>query len=286
MLRHAWLLGLLAAGCDVAAPDPEERPDLAGAAVDDPSSGPSDLAGADLKGADLKGADLKGLDLNAAADLSAPPDLKGADLNGAPDLKPPPDLNSAADLKPPPDLNGAADLQPLPDLKPPADLKPPISDLAASPSDLAGSNEWVTAHNQVRATAMPTPSPALPALSWNTSAATVAGNWAAQCQYMHNAGRGNLGENIAAATGGSNTPTSITQLWASEAANYNYAANTCAAGKTCGHYTQVVWRTTTSLGCAMQTCTINCPFTSCVGGMWTFWVCDYAPPGNSGGRPY
>jgi pathogenesis-related protein 1 len=281
MLRHAWLLGLLAAGCDgvIGAPEQEDKPDLAGAAVDDPSTGPSDLAGADLTGADLKagpdlkapsdlkGADLKGADLNAAADLKAPADLKAADLNGAADLKPPSDLNGASDLKPPPDLKAPADL-------------------AASPSDLAGGNQWVIAHNQARAAAMPTPSPALPALTWNGSAATVAANWAAQCQYMHNAGRGNLGENIAAATGGSHTPTSITQLWTSEAANYNYAANTCAAGKVCGHYTQVVWRTTTSLGCAMQTCTINCPFTSCVGGMWSFWVCDYSPPGNNGNRPY
>jgi hypothetical protein len=35
----------------------------------------------------------------------------------------------------------------------------------------------------------------------------------------------------------------------SEAADYDYKTNRCRAG--CGHYTQVIWRDTKELGCAV-----------------------------------
>jgi hypothetical protein len=144
--------------------------------------------------------------------------------------------------------------------------------------------ELLAEHNHVRATAMPAPSPALPALTWNAQAQALAQSWVDQCTWDHNPATGNTwGENIYAATG-SSTPTQIVDDWAAESADYTYATNTCAAGKACGHYTQIVWRTTTSVGCASKRCTVNSPFGS---GDWTFWVCDYAPPGNIVGRkPY
>jgi pathogenesis-related protein 1 len=44
----------------------------------------------------------------------------------------------------------------------------------------------------------------------------------------------------------------------------------------CGHYTQIVWRDTTSVGCAAQSCPQG-----------EIWVCDYSPPGNYVGQhPY
>jgi hypothetical protein len=145
---------------------------------------------------------------------------------------------------------------------------------------------WLAAHNTIRANAMPAPSPPLAPYTWSAAAAQVAATWAAGCTFAHNAGRGAYGENIYADTGRASGPADAVRSWASEAANYDYAANRCAAGKTCGHYTQIVWRTTTAIGCAKQTCTRNCPFGSCVGGQWNFFICDYSPPGNSGGRPY
>ena len=53
------------------------------------------------------------------------------------------------------------------------------------------------AHDQVRASASPTPNPALPTMQWSAEVEGVATAWAAHCVYEHNAGRGNLGENIA-----------------------------------------------------------------------------------------
>ena len=129
----------------------------------------------------------------------------------------------------------------------------------------------------------PTPNPALSPLCYSSSVATTAQGWADQCMFMHNPNRGNLGENIYATTANpsATTPPDAVTLWAAEAQYYDYGSNTCSAPTppgTCGHYTQVVWRDTTALGCGMQACTMNSPFTGFT--MWTFVVCDYQPPGN------
>lgn len=101
--------------------------------------------------------------------------------------------------------------------------------------------------------------------------------------FEHNMNSG-YGENLFASTSVSNTAAVITS-WADEAANYTHDTNTCATGKVCGHYTQVVWRASKQLGCGKATCVANSPFGG--GGTWYFWVCDYAPPGNYlGQKPY
>ena len=162
----------------------------------------------------------------------------------------------------------------------------------------AGQAEWLDPHNAARAgtlagvTVSPIPSPALPALGWSASAEAVAQAWAAGCVYKHNAGRSadgiSRGENIAATAPGGRadaTPAYIVGLWAGEWSDYTYATNSCGAGKVCGHYTQVVWRGTTRVGCARATCTTNSPFPGF--STWDFFVCDYEPPGKYGGqKPY
>jgi hypothetical protein len=142
------------------------------------------------------------------------------------------------------------------------------------------------AHNQARATARPTPSPPLPRLQWSAEATKTAEAWAARCTFEHNPDRGPFGENLAAATPGAWTTAQVVKDWASEAAHYDPARNTCAPGKVCGHYTQLVWRNTTLVGCARRTCTKNSPFGRDF-PTWELWVCNYAPPGNVvGQRPY
>lgn len=161
-------------------------------------------------------------------------------------------------------------------------------DAAAAPGPDGGTQDpladaWLQEHNRVRASAQPTPSPALPPLTWNAAAAGVAKAWAENCSWKHNANRGSYGENIYASTG-QPTPASVVSSWASEAPNYDYATNTCASGKVCGHYTQIVWRATTSVGCFINRCASGSPFG---GGAWYFGVCDYSPPGNyTGQKPY
>ena len=60
---------------------------------------------------------------------------------------------------------------------------------------------------------------------------------------------------------------------------YNHATNTCSApsGQSCGHYTQVVWRASTAIGCARVVCSNNAG---------VFIICNYYPPGTSLDRAY
>jgi hypothetical protein len=164
------------------------------------------------------------------------------------------------------------------------------ADLAGSAAnpDLAGSSnpeadpklQGITAlHNQARASVNPKPATPIPALVWDTTVAAAAQAVVNTCMFQHS-GNG-YGENIYASSGTA-TPAAVVNDWMSEAANYNYANNTCSS--TCGHYTQVVWRSSQKLGCAEKTCTTGSPFGS---GSWQFWVCDYDPQGNfAGQRPY
>ena len=154
------------------------------------------------------------------------------------------------------------------------------------PAELAG---ITLRHNEIRA-AVQTSTP-LPALQWDPQLAAYAQAYVSQCIDQqapaglvdHNPARQNvagyqyIGENIYAAGGTTATPTAAVNSWASEAANYNYANNTCNGG--CGHYTQIVWRETTHVGCALYNCAgLQYPSTI---------LCDYGPGGNIGGqRPY
>jgi hypothetical protein len=169
---------------------------------------------------------------------------------------------------------------------------PPGSGADAAPgggpdasNDEPGALMGVTsAHNQVRAAL------GIPDLVWDPALAAVAQAWAEQCVddaspiglIDHNAGRsdtypGYVGENIYG-SGGSATGPAAVALWVSEEPDYDYATDTCAPGKTCGHYTQVVWRASERLGCGLHDCP-GLTFGSSV-------VCNYSPGGNSGGKPY
>jgi pathogenesis-related protein 1 len=71
----------------------------------------------------------------------------------------------------------------------------------------------------------------------------------------------------------------VVDSWGSEKQWYDYASNSCnaPAGKACGHYTQVVWKETTEVGCANAVCD----------DFSQVWVCNYAPAGNmQGQKPY
>lgn len=150
----------------------------------------------------------------------------------------------------------------------------------ALPSGEPEAMSGITAlHNEVRQSVSPAPSEPLPPLTWSPEIAAVAQAYAEQCQWKHSDNP--YGENIYASSGGS-TPQGVVSAWSKEAADYDYATDTCA--DVCGHYTQIVWATTTKLGCGKATCTQNSPFGS---GSWDFWVCNYDPPGNYlGQKPY
>ncbi len=148
--------------------------------------------------------------------------------------------------------------------------------------------EWkgnLRVHNCARRTVVPAANPRIPPLRWSPALAQTAQGWANQCIWQHS-GTPGLGENLYAAAPWSAAQTAAATSWASEFAYYNYAANTCASGEQCGHYTQMVWRSTAQVGCAIRNCSIGTPFGSQFPN-WTIVVCNYSPPGNYiGQRPY
>jgi pathogenesis-related protein 1 len=131
-------------------------------------------------------------------------------------------------------------------------------------------------------------------LSYSTRLAKSAQVWANHlkrsnhCQMQHSNTKGQYGENLfwASARMWSDgrkelqkvSPAEVIDSWGSEKADYNPARNECRAGAVCGHYTQMVWRETTEVGCGMATCRASHE---------QVWVCHYQPAGNfSGERPY
>ncbi|XP_012072761.2 pathogenesis-related protein 1 [Jatropha curcas] len=95
-----------------------------------------------------------------------------------------------------------------------------------------------------------------------------------ECNLVHS--EGPYGENLAWGSGDLSGEEAV-KMWVDEKTYYDYNSNSCAPGRVCGHYTQVVWRESVRLGCAKVTCTN--------GG--TFIGCNYDPPGNYiGKRPY
>ncbi len=132
---------------------------------------------------------------------------------------------------------------------------------------------------------------AAPPLKWSEHLAQTAQQWAdylsssGGCLIQHS--HSGYGENIfqAAAICWSDgrseiqrkTIAEIVDGWASEINDYDYATNSCVEDCLCGHYTQIIWKQTTEVGCAISVCPSK----------KQIWVCHYSPPGNvEGQRPY
>ncbi|MFC1641995.1 CAP domain-containing protein [Myxococcota bacterium] len=154
--------------------------------------------------------------------------------------------------------------------------------MGGSTSNLSGdAAEYVDAHNAVRAAVeQPSNYPGawepLPPVTWSEELAASAQAWAQQlsgsCQLQH-ASAGDFGENIA---GGSNlSPAGAVEMWASEEAGYSFNPSYRFVA---GHYTQIVWRDSTTIGCGEAECS---------NGRMVIIVCRYSPPGNMiGAQPY
>jgi len=133
------------------------------------------------------------------------------------------------------------------------------------------SNEMLALHNAARARA------GTPPLAWSSQLAARSQTWAntllARGEFRHTPSPV-YGENLFEIVGAAASPAEVVNMWMSESPNYNYSSNTCSG--TCGHYTQIIWNTTRSVGCA-----------SARGHDREIWVCTYDPPGNwIGRRPY
>ncbi|MFY9798187.1 MAG: CAP domain-containing protein [Candidatus Nitrosopolaris sp.] len=144
-------------------------------------------------------------------------------------------------------------------------------------------NSILAVHNRERAAVGVQP------LVWNNTLAAGAKAWAenlaATGKFEHSTCCGafrDYGENLAGfdPSQGVSAPGGGLMLWVAEKNNYHGGPITpdIPANQTIGHYTQMVWRNTTSVGCGIG---------SGSGHPFSILVCRYYPPGNIfGQKPY
>lgn len=149
-------------------------------------------------------------------------------------------------------------------------VTPPQDPPSATGRDIgAAMTKVLDEHNRYRA------NHCAPALSWSDELAAAAQAWAERlrdtgCQFEHSSTK--YGENLAAGTPGHLPPEDVVRMWYDEIADYDFASGKFEAST--GHFTQVVWKSSTRLGCGMVS---DC------NGM-DIWVCQYDPPGNYEGK--
>jgi pathogenesis-related protein 1 len=167
----------------------------------------------------------------------------------------------------------------------------PIALLLALPAQAAKVEPAaiIAAHNKLRAEVGVTKK-----LTYSKALAASAQAWANNlkrtnhCQMRHSEPDGKYGENLFWGSAVDWTDgrkelqkvssKRVVEDWGSEKADYDYNSNQCAAGAMCGHYTQIVWRTTTKVGCGVAVCEDT---------KEQVWACQYQPAGNwVGKKPY
>ncbi len=148
-----------------------------------------------------------------------------------------------------------------------AALPPP----GLSPQDV---DALLSHHNKVRADVGVGP------LAWSANLAGYAQQWAEQlaisgCRMKHRQPNA-YGENLFQGTFGAFTAVDAAKAWETEKKDYAGGVLTDANWAPSGHYTQMVWRQTTQVGCGQAICNST-----------LIVACNYDPPGNFMGRkPY
>jgi hypothetical protein len=105
-----------------------------------------------------------------------------------------------------------------------------------------------------------------------------AAGWAAQFKDNCAAAAPANGINVFLGAAGTTwEPRDAVAAWSEEEQHFDYGSNTCADGKGCGRYTQMVWRNSKEFGCA----TVECASGE------TLMACHYEPQGNvMGQKPF
>ncbi len=155
-----------------------------------------------------------------------------------------------------------------------------------APGSESGAMAGMTAeHNRARADVGQN----LPDMIWDPKLAQFAQEWAnsrtKSCSPLKHRPNNPYGENIAGGLKG-DTAKDVFALWHAEKGNFDTKTKKCKPGTTCGHYTQIIWKNSFRVGCAVASCDCSAPG-SCWAPNASIWVCNYSPPGNyTGQTPY
>lgn len=107
---------------------------------------------------------------------------------------------------------------------------------------------------------------------WDCALGTAAASWAAKGIFGHSGT--SFGENIFVSSDAGANVSKAPDAWEDEEHHWNNKTGTCDSGKICTHYTQMVWRSTTKIGCAANR---KAP------GNWKLIiVCNYDPAAQTG----
>jgi uncharacterized protein YkwD len=127
--------------------------------------------------------------------------------------------------------------------------------------------ELLAAHNSYRA------SLGLPPLRWSNRLAASAQRWADHLAAIGSLEHSGSGQNLAMAASGTQSLRQLVDLWGSERAyfvdGYFPAISTTGNWVNVGHYSQMIWRMTTEVGCGFAR-----------NNGYDVLVCNYNPPGN------
>ncbi|XP_037062174.1 C-type lectin domain family 18 member A isoform X3 [Peromyscus leucopus] len=134
-------------------------------------------------------------------------------------------------------------------------------------------------HNRLRSQVQP-PAANMRRMDWSESLAQIAQARAALCgtsapPNVASAPRHTpqVGWNVQLLPVGSATFVEVVNLWFAEGLQYRHGEAECAHNATCTHYTQLVWATSSQLGCGRHLCSVDQT-------VMEAFVCAYSPGGN------
>uniref|UniRef100_A0A672JFS1 Cysteine-rich secretory protein LCCL domain containing 1a n=1 Tax=Salarias fasciatus TaxID=181472 RepID=A0A672JFS1_SALFA len=150
-------------------------------------------------------------------------------------------------------------------------------------------------HNKLRGQVYP-PASNMEYMVWDTELERTAEEWAETCLWEHGpAGLlPQIGQNLGAHWGRYRPPTFHVQAWYDEVKDYTFPyPQECnpycpfhCSGPVCTHYTQLVWATSSRIGCAVNLC-YNMNVWGQIWAKAVYLVCNYSPKGNWWGHsPY
>ncbi|MBN3316617.1 CL18A protein, partial [Atractosteus spatula] len=133
----------------------------------------------------------------------------------------------------------------------------------------------VSLHNWLRSRVTPTAAN-MQKMEWSGKLAVLAQDRAASCpedSALEGEHSDHMGWSIHDSASGSTSFPEVIDLWFQEGQDYNYLSGQCGENRTCHHYTQMVWATSSRVGCAQHVC-------QRAGSQRELFVCAYSPGGN------